>query len=127
MIPMCNTEKVGIVSWAPLARGFLARSLEAVPTPRQSIDRVTSALHSGAADIAIRNVVREISYERSASPATVALSWVLRDRVVASATVGVSSLGQLDDAHKALTLQLSNEEIARLEKSYLPRVILDHK
>jgi 1-deoxyxylulose-5-phosphate synthase len=52
-------------------------------------------------------------------PAQLALAWLLHKPVV-TPTVGATKPHHLDDAVAAVDLKLSTEEIARLERPYVP-------
>ena len=52
--------------------------------------------------------------------AQVALAWVLQKQPVTAPIVGVTKLGQLEDAVGAVDLVLAADEIARLEAPYVP-------
>lgn len=127
MIPLCASEAVNVVSWAPLARGFLARNPKANITLRMADDRVTPALHNTIADVCIREVISEIATERQVPPATIALSWVLQNPLITSAVIGASNANQVGEADLAISTILSDDEVNRLAKQYVPRAVLDHK
>jgi aryl-alcohol dehydrogenase (NADP+) len=67
--------------------------------------------------------VAEIANERGVSRAQVALAWVLANPVVTAPIVGVTKEHHLDDAVAAVDVQLSAEEIARLEDPYTPHAV----
>jgi aryl-alcohol dehydrogenase-like predicted oxidoreductase len=66
------------------------------------------------------DVVEQVASERGVPMAQVALAWVLAQKGVAAPIVGASKAAQLDDAVAALELQLSEEEVQRLEAMYVP-------
>jgi aryl-alcohol dehydrogenase-like predicted oxidoreductase len=55
--------------------------------------------------------------------ARVALAWVLRKPGVSAPIVGATKIEQLDEAAAAVSLQLSDEDVAELEASYLPHAV----
>ncbi len=126
MVPLCQSEDVGIVAWAPLARGFLGRARSS-SSRRFENDTLTPEIHNGSADALIRDAVKDIADERAISPAEVALAWVLQKPWIASASIGVTHSEQLTAALKATTTPLSTEEMRRLEAPYIARPILDHR
>jgi len=65
-------------------------------------------------------VAREIGKVRGASPARVALAWVLSKAFVTSVIIGVKTLEQLDDNLAASGFDLSPEEIAKLDAVSAP-------
>jgi aryl-alcohol dehydrogenase-like predicted oxidoreductase len=56
----------------------------------------------------------------------VALAWVLRQKAVTAPIIGASKLGHIDEAVSAVDLQLSDDEVKRLEAPYKPKPVLDH-
>jgi aryl-alcohol dehydrogenase-like predicted oxidoreductase len=62
----------------------------------------------------------EVASARGDSPAQVALAWMLHKPGITSPVVGATKPKHLDDALKALSIKLSDEEIARLEEPYRP-------
>jgi aryl-alcohol dehydrogenase-like predicted oxidoreductase len=59
-------------------------------------------------------------------PAQVALAWLLHRRGVTAPIVGATRLGHLEDALAAEELELSEEEMRRLEEPYVPHPVLGH-
>jgi aryl-alcohol dehydrogenase-like predicted oxidoreductase len=126
MLPQCLDQGVGVLPWSPLARGRLARPPEqAGATARGRSDDVADLLYDDA-EARIVDVVGEIAEQRSASRAQVALAWLLSKPVVTAPIVGVTRLEQLDEAVKALEIELSDEDIAALEAPYRPRPVRGH-
>jgi len=72
------------------------------------------------------DAVATVAEKRGLTRAQVALAWVLSKPVVTSPIVGVTKAEQLDDALKALVVELSPEEIEQLEAPYEPHRISGH-
>jgi aryl-alcohol dehydrogenase-like predicted oxidoreductase len=129
MLPLCRAEGVGVIPWSPLARGFLAGG-RAQPkegnTERARTDEFSPRLYYTEADQKVVGVVGEIAKERGLSNMQVALAWVLRNKAITAPIVGASKLGHIDEAVSALDVQLSDEEVKRLEADYAPKPVLDH-
>ena len=70
--------------------------------------------------------VETIAKERGVSNMQVALAWVLKNPVITAPIIGTSKAHHLDDAVAALSLKLTDEEVAALEKPYKPKPVLDH-
>jgi len=58
--------------------------------------------------------------------AQVALAWLLSRPGLTAPIIGASKPYQLEDALAALSIQLSTEEIERLEEPYEPHPVLGH-
>jgi aryl-alcohol dehydrogenase (NADP+) len=129
MLPLCRAEGVGVIPWSPLARGFLAGGRAAPKegnTERARTDEFSPRLYYTEADQKVVGVVGEIAKERGLSNMQVALAWVLRNKAITAPIVGASKLGHIDDAVSALDVQLSDDEVKRLEADYAPKPVLDH-
>ncbi|MGE0503028.1 MAG: aldo/keto reductase [Rhizobiaceae bacterium] len=126
MIPYCQSEGVAVVPWSPIARGFLAGN-----TPRSGgvTERGRTDVHIGryfgsSTDYAILSKVQAASKKLGISAAQVAYAWVLSKPVVTAPIVGVTKLGQLDDALAALSVKLDTSTIRSLESPYRPRAVI---
>ncbi|MRH27762.1 aldo/keto reductase [Microbacterium sp. SYP-A9085] len=123
MHPLCVDQGVGVIPWSPLARGRLAREW-GVQTARTETDEYGKTLYhqQEAADQAVVQAVGEIAAERGISRAQVALAWVMAQPAVSAPIVGATRPGHLEDALAATELTLSDDELARLEAPYAPRL-----
>lgn len=125
MLPLCEAEGVGVIPWSPLARGRLTRDWD-VATERSRTDEFGKTLYAHTADADARVVgeVAKIAAERGVPRAQVALAWVLAKPEVSAPIVGASKAAHLNDAVAALTLGLTEGEIARLEAPYVPHGVV---
>ncbi|HEX4245662.1 MAG TPA: aldo/keto reductase, partial [Acidimicrobiales bacterium] len=64
--------------------------------------------------------------ERGLPAAQVALSWLLHKPGVTAPIVGATKLSHLEDALAAEQIELSDDEISRLEEPYVPHPVLGH-
>lgn len=129
MIPQCIDQGVGVIPWSPLARGVLAGNRTRGGerrTTRSDSDPFTDYLYSQPTDFDVVERVAEVAAERDTSPARIALAWLLHKPGVTAPIVGATKLEHLQDALAAEQLELSDEEIARLEEPYAPHPVLGH-
>jgi aryl-alcohol dehydrogenase (NADP+) len=130
MIPLCLDQKIGIIPWSPLARGFLAGNRargEKGETVRAKTDAFAHGLYYREDDYAVVDRLTEIAGRRGVPNAQVALAWLLSRPGVTAPIVGASKMSHLQDALAALELRLSPEEISALEEPYRPHPILGHQ
>ncbi len=129
MIPLCVEEGVGVIPWSPLARGVLAgnrtRSGER-RTARAGSDPFADYLYDQPTDFDVVERVAEVAAARAVPPSQVALAWLLHKPGVTAPIVGATKPGHLEDAIAAEQLELTGEEIARLEEPYAPHPVLGH-
>jgi aryl-alcohol dehydrogenase-like predicted oxidoreductase len=129
MIPLCLDQGVGCIPWSPLARGVLAGTRTrdgARHTTRSSTDAFTDYLYDQPTDFDVVDAVVEVAAARDVPPAQVALAWLLAKPGVSAPIVGATKKRHLKDALAAETLELSADEIAALEKPYVPHPVLGH-
>ena len=123
MLPLCADEGVGTIVWSPLARGRLARPSH-VSTTRSQSDPLADMLYTpltADSDRAIIDAVGEIAEARGVTRAQIALAWLRTNPVVTAPLVGASNASQIDDAIASLSVNLTEQEIRRLEAPYTPR------
>ena len=122
MLPFCLDQGVGVLPWSPLARGRLAREWDAT-TRRSETDTFGKRLYRQAveSDRKIVDAVGEIAGARSVPRAQVALAWLLNQDAVTAPIVGVTKEHHVTDAVAAVELELSEDELDRLEENYVPR------
>ncbi len=124
VLPLCADQGIGVIPWSPLARGRLARPWDE-ETARSETDAFGKMLYNDQ-DRQIVEAAAAVAEGHGVPPAQVALAWLLRNPVVAAPIVGTTKPHHLDDAVAAVDLQLSAEEVERLEEPYTPHAIAGH-
>jgi len=120
---LCLDQGIAVLPWSPLARGRLTRDWDA-STARSDTDEFGKTLYTTPGDRDIVERVREIAEERGIPRARVALGWLLHKPVVCAPIVGARTTQHLEDAVAALDVQLSDDEINRLEEPYGPHPVV---
>ncbi|KAG4431488.1 hypothetical protein IFR05_013029 [Cadophora sp. M221] len=121
----CNDTGVGIIPWAPLCRGHLARRpTDFGSTPRSKEEKEGSQNSHRAVepDLSIIKRVVEIAERRDWPMAHVALAWI--NKRVTSPIIGFSSVERLEQAITARGKILSDDEERYLEELYRPKPVL---
>jgi aryl-alcohol dehydrogenase-like predicted oxidoreductase len=129
MIPQCIDQGVGVIPWSPLARGFLTGTRTrdgGKHTVRANSDAFGDILYTQPADFDVADRVNEVAAARGVSAAQVALAWLLHRPGVTAPIVGATKVSHLEDALAAEQLELTSEEMTRLEEPYLPHPTLGH-
>ncbi|MCA9693514.1 MAG: aldo/keto reductase, partial [Myxococcales bacterium] len=107
--------------WSPLAGGFLSgKYRKGAPPPEGSrLERWKERLarNDTPRSWEVLAALDAIAAERGATPAQVALAWLLRKPAVTSVIFGARSLEQLDDNLAAADLELSDGDVARLDEA----------
>jgi 1-deoxyxylulose-5-phosphate synthase len=123
MMGLCREEGIGVIPWSPLARGKLTRPWEDT-TKRAETDEFGKTLYqTGEADKAVAAAVADVAKTHEVPPAQIALAWLLGRPGVTAPIIGASKPHHLDDAVAALTVTLSDEDVARLEQPYIPHAV----
>jgi 1-deoxyxylulose-5-phosphate synthase len=122
MLPLCADQGIAVMPWSPMARGRLTRPWNETST-RQETDEFGKTLYTQfpESDREIIDAVATVAAARGVPRAQVALAWVAQKKGVTSPIVGASKPEHLTDAIAALSLKLTADEIATLEKPYVPR------
>jgi aryl-alcohol dehydrogenase-like predicted oxidoreductase len=88
LLELCGREGIGFIPWFPIATGELARA-------------------GGPLD--------ELSAETGASPAQLALAWLLHRSPAVLPIPGTSSLAHLEENVAAVAVELTDEQVASLD------------
>ena len=127
MIPLCESERIGILPWSPLARGLLAGARQSIEdrqsTVRAESDEYAARLYDHASDWIVVEAVRLVAEERGDSMAQIALAWLLSKPSVVAPIIGATKLSHLESAIAAVDIQLTAAEIEALEAPYQPHEV----
>ncbi len=127
IIPMLESEKVGLMVWSPLAGGYLSGKYEGPDVSeenrRAKFDFPPVNRERGSEVI---KVMRQIADGKQidgepVSVAQIALAWLLHQKAVTSIIIGAKRPDQLKDNIRAAQVRLSDDELAALDEvSRLP-------
>jgi aryl-alcohol dehydrogenase-like predicted oxidoreductase len=129
MIPLCLDQGVGVIPWSPLARGVLAgnRSRQGERrTTRADTDDFTNYLYNQPTDFDVVERTAEVAATHGVPPAQVALAWLLGKPGVTAPIVGATRADHVTDALAAEQLELTDDDVTRLEEPYVPHPVLGH-
>jgi aryl-alcohol dehydrogenase-like predicted oxidoreductase len=119
LVPLLTEENVGLLVWSPLAGGFLTGKFDRSGGTEANARRSSADLPPVDKDRAydIIDVLRDIADRRGTTIARVALAWVLAQPPVTSVIVGARRPAQLTDNLGALELELSADDLRRLDEA----------
>jgi aryl-alcohol dehydrogenase-like predicted oxidoreductase len=116
LVPLMQSEQVGLLIWSPLAGGFLSGKFSR--DQKRPDDTRRASFNFPPVDetrgYAVLDVLGEVAREHGASVARLALSWLLHQKVTTSVIVGARNEAQLRDNLAAPGLQLSPTQLERL-------------
>jgi aryl-alcohol dehydrogenase-like predicted oxidoreductase len=128
LLPFCRAAGIGVIPWGPLGAGFLTGKYSRDTDPPEGSrmaeagDEIEEARHRRAVERNFR-VVDEAEQVAAAHGCTipeVALAWLLTREPVVAPIVGPRTFEHLEGVLGATEVQLSDDEIARLESHAPP-------
>jgi len=122
LLTLCEELGIGFVAWGPLGQGFLTGQI----TPDTKFDdatdlRATFPRFTPAAlkaNFAVVDFLRAMAASKGASPAQIALAWLLAQRPWIVPIPGATKLEHLDDNLPASGLVLTRAELAQIDAAF---------
>ncbi|WP_375452706.1 aldo/keto reductase [uncultured Devosia sp.] len=117
LVPLIDDQKLGLMVWSPLAGGLLSGKYDRDGKGPDGSRRVSFDFPPVNKDRAFDavDVMREIGDAKGVSVARIALAWLLHQKHVMSVIIGAKSVEQLDDNLAATEVELTAEELKRLD------------
>ncbi len=129
MIPLCKEEGIALLPWSPLARGFLTGKYkrgETAKTTRYQNDQYLAERYFKPEDFDTVETVEKLAKEKGATPAQIALAWLLH-KGVTSPIIGATKVEHIEEAAGSVEVKLDAEDLTNLEAGYKPHPILGHQ
>jgi len=126
LVPLGLDQGVGMLIWSPLAGGWLSGKYTRNSRPdsgRQQTGFKEPPIYDWEHLWDIVDVVNDVAGAHGVSGAQVSLAWLLQRPLVASVIIGGRNFSQFEDNLKAVELQLTPDEIARLDQVSQPPLI----
>jgi aryl-alcohol dehydrogenase-like predicted oxidoreductase len=118
VLPACEELGIGFVPFSPLGKGFLTGRIDAKATFAKDDFRSIVPRFSPqalAANQALVDVLKRIAAAEQATPAQVALSWLLGRKPWIVPIPGTTKLQRLEENLGAAALELSPQDLRQLE------------
>lgn len=116
--PLIRAENIGVISYYALASGFLSGKY------RSEADLAKSAARGGAVKkclnphgLRVLAALDDVAAAHRATPAQVALAWLIARPGITAPIVSATSVAQLQELLGATSLSLSEGEIAQLDQA----------
>jgi aryl-alcohol dehydrogenase-like predicted oxidoreductase len=123
IVPMLESEKVGLLVWSPLAGGLLSGKFSRTnqkPADSRRTDFDFPVVNKERT-WKILDVMAPIAKAHGCSPARLSLAWLLAKPAVTSVIIGAKRLDQLQDNLAAVEITLTQDELRQLDEvSALP-------
>jgi len=118
ILPACEELGIGFVPYSPLGKGFLTGKIDETTALEQGDFRATIPRFAPDARKANQPLIRlleDIGSRKGATPAQVALAWLLAQKPWIVPIPGTTKLNRLDENLGAAALQLTVEDLAAIE------------
>jgi len=128
IVPFLEDAGIGMMVWSPLAGGFLSGKYTR-ENPQGDGGRLTGfdmLPYDRDKGYTVVDKLRQIAQAHGASPAQIALAWLLRKRGVTSILIGANRLTQLEDNLGAIHLDLTAEQLSQLDELTKPSPLYPH-
>jgi aryl-alcohol dehydrogenase-like predicted oxidoreductase len=138
VLPACEELGIGFVPWSPLGQGFLTGKIDATTTFdakadfRASFPRFTP--EARAANMALVELLKRIAERKAATPAQIAIAWLLARKRWIVPIPGTTKRHRLDENLGAAAVELTADDLREIEAAAaridvqgarLPKAILD--
>jgi aryl-alcohol dehydrogenase-like predicted oxidoreductase len=118
IIPALEELGIGLVAFSPLGKGFLAGKMDentkfAEGDIRSVLPRYTE--EARVANKALLDLISKFAESKNATPAQIALAWVLAQKPWIVPIPGTTKLHRLTENNGAASIQLTKEELQEIE------------
>jgi len=120
VLPHCEKNGIGVISYAPMASGLLTGAMTRERAAALPPDDFRSRNPEFKEPRLSKNIelverLRKVGVRHDRGPGEVAIAWVLRHSAITGAIVGARNAKQAGSVMRAGELQLSQEEITEIE------------
>jgi aryl-alcohol dehydrogenase-like predicted oxidoreductase len=120
VLPALEELGIGFVPYSPLGKGFLTGAISETTTFaatdfRNSVPRFSPQARK--ANQTIVDVIKEIAAAKNATPAQIALAWLLKQKPWIVPIPGTTKLHRLDENLKAVDIVLTSDDLDRIESA----------
>lgn len=124
LLPLCVEEGIGVISYSPLAGGFLTGKYQPDrPAPEGSRGQLRPQMVSRYFDQCSQSIMQElkkISAETKMSMSQIGLAWLIANPAVTAPIIGASKLEQLEENMEVLNHTLPAEALKRISEVSKP-------
>ena len=120
VLDTCEELGLGFVPWSPLGAGFLTGKIDTKTQIKASDYRSASPRFTPEAvahNLALVERVKAVAERKQATPAQVALAWLLAQKPWIVPIPGTTKLNRLEENLGAASLQLSAEDLRELDQA----------
>ncbi len=120
LLPLCQSQKLGVVTYSPLARGILTgkyRAGAAFPEGSRASrnDKRMQEAELREASMLVAEQLGRHCQQRGVSLTAFSIAWVLANPIISSVILGPRTLEQFEDNLQALSVTLTSEDEAAVD------------
>lgn len=120
VLPAVRDLKMGVMVWSPLASGFLTGKYTGASGGEGRRTVFSFPPVDPTRGDKIVEQLRKIAAEHDATPARIALAWLLHQPDVTSVILGARRIEHFEDNVQSVDIKLSDEELSRLNELSQP-------
>ena len=120
VLPACEELGIGFVPWSPLGQGFLTGKIDATTTFDKSDFRAVFPRftpEAREANLALVGLLKKIAGRKKATPAQVALAWLLAQKPWIVPIPGTRKVERLDENLGAASIQLTPGDLREIDNA----------
>lgn len=117
LMPVCVREKVSLIPYYGLASGYLTGKYRTEADKAKSVRGGRMDAYMQGKGPAVLAALDEVSARLGATQAQVALAWIMAKPAIAAPIASATSADQVKDLMRALSLSLSADDIAALDRA----------
>lgn len=120
ILQACEELGIGFVPYSPLGKGFLTDAMNAdTKLPENDFRSILPRFTPDAmkANQALVDLLKQIGGRKKATPAQIALAWLMAQKPWIVPIPGTTKLGRLDENLKAADVELTADDLEEIEKA----------
>ncbi|MDB5566990.1 MAG: uncharacterized protein JWP84_3556 [Tardiphaga sp.] len=119
VLPTCEALGIGFVPWSPLGQGFLTGKVSATTTFDGASDlRATFTPEALRANRAVVDLLGQIAQRKKATPAQIALAWLLAQKPWIVPIPGTRRLERLEENLGAAEVEFAADDLREIESAF---------
>lgn len=118
VLPTCEELGIGFVPWSPLGQGFLTGKIDASTKFASSDFRAVFPRFSEearTANLALVELLKRIAERKKATPAQIALAWLLAQKPWIVPIPGTTKIHRLEENIGSISVDLTREDIEEID------------
>jgi aryl-alcohol dehydrogenase-like predicted oxidoreductase len=120
VLQVCKELGIGFVAYSPLGRGYLTGAIDQNTAfdsgdSRNSLPRFT--VEARTANQALVDLLRAVGEQKGATPAQLALAWLLAQGPWIVPIPGTTKLDRLEENLRAASIELTSQDLAEIDRA----------